>query len=263
MNKISGVYRITCTKTGKVYIGSSVDVLKRWSWHRFILRANSPMIGYGLTRPHPCQQDFNIHGGHSFEYAVIEECEKSTLREREQFWMDHPDYRDRYNYDVKANGSKKLSEQSRAWMSEAAKERNARPNYNKLISDRAREQHEQGRLGWKTRKAVTNRIPSNAELVQLKEWLTVNCEEGLIWWAQSNYNGKIQKGEPVGSNTGRSKFFLNKQSYDVDSTVWYFKHGEWPVTKPYHVNDDLSDDRIENLSLTKGEGKTRSTYPGV
>lgn len=35
-----GIYQITCTRTGKRYIGSSVDIPKRWTSHFWHLRRN-------------------------------------------------------------------------------------------------------------------------------------------------------------------------------------------------------------------------------
>ena len=34
MSIISGVYKITLTVDGRIYIGSAADIHKRWKWHR-------------------------------------------------------------------------------------------------------------------------------------------------------------------------------------------------------------------------------------
>jgi len=41
LNKIVGVYKITNTKNGKVYIGKSIDVNNRWKTHRRYLDNNN------------------------------------------------------------------------------------------------------------------------------------------------------------------------------------------------------------------------------
>lgn len=151
LEKQSGVYRITCKKTTRSYVGSSKSIKDRFTWHKFILRHNSPMIGYGLTRPHPCQEDWNIFGEKNFEFSIIELCDISLLKERENYWMNHEDYIDRYNDSVDAYGSGKRSNETKALMSEIAKERNMRPEYNKMLSERAKEQHRRGELGRKSK----------------------------------------------------------------------------------------------------------------
>ena len=151
-NKLCGVYRIYCVKSKRSYIGSSVDIKGRFTWHKFILRHNSPEIGYGLSREHPCQEDWNIFGSDSFLFEILALREPSERLILEQTYMDLHEYLDRYNFDVKANGSKKLSEETKRRMSEMAKIRNMEPKYNKMISDRAKRQHAEFNLGvhtWK------------------------------------------------------------------------------------------------------------------
>lgn len=145
--KICGVYRIYCSRTDRSYVGSSTDILNRFTWHKFILRHNSPKIGYGLTRDHPCQEDWNTFGESMFVFEILEECSAKDRIITEQRWMDSSEYSDRYNHDVAANGAKKMPADVRAIMSEVAKERNARPEYNRMISERAKRQHSEGKLG--------------------------------------------------------------------------------------------------------------------
>ena len=78
---MTGVYKITNTKTGLYYIGSSIDVEKRWKSHLHDLRYNCHNNKY-------LQNSFNKHGEKCFEFSVIEECTKETVREREDYWIN-------------------------------------------------------------------------------------------------------------------------------------------------------------------------------
>jgi predicted GIY-YIG superfamily endonuclease len=40
----SGVYQIRCIPTGKVYVGSAVDLFKRWAQHHRTLRKGEHTI---------------------------------------------------------------------------------------------------------------------------------------------------------------------------------------------------------------------------
>lgn len=79
--RTSGIYRILCIPTGKIYIGSAVNLYKRWQNHRCNLRGNR----------HPnshLQRAWQKYGEQAFTFEVIEECEPDRLLEREQFLLD-------------------------------------------------------------------------------------------------------------------------------------------------------------------------------
>lgn len=77
----AGIYMIKNIVNGKVYIGSSTNIRKRWNQHRCYLEGNK----------HHCkalQNSYNKHGKINFEYILVETCESSILEIREQFWID-------------------------------------------------------------------------------------------------------------------------------------------------------------------------------
>ena len=76
----AGVYKITCLKNNKVYVGGSTHVKQRWYGHKSALkhnRHNNPIL----------QGDWNEFGEGSFVFEMIEEMPadtpKSIVRERE------------------------------------------------------------------------------------------------------------------------------------------------------------------------------------
>jgi group I intron endonuclease len=74
-----GIYIIRCTQEETVYIGSSIDVHKRWSEHRNQLR----------QRTHHCaklQLAWDAYGDESFIFEVLEHTD--DLVQREQAWLD-------------------------------------------------------------------------------------------------------------------------------------------------------------------------------
>lgn len=77
----SGIYRITCTTTGKFYIGSSSNLQHRWTQHLYNFRNNI----HG--NPH-MQNAFNKHGEKSFIFEVVELTLPAFQLEREQHWLD-------------------------------------------------------------------------------------------------------------------------------------------------------------------------------
>ena len=81
ITKESGIYKILNIITGDFYVGSTVNLRKRWNEHRRKLIKN--------LRENPYLQNaWNKYSELAFEFSVIELCEKEILLEREQYYMD-------------------------------------------------------------------------------------------------------------------------------------------------------------------------------
>jgi group I intron endonuclease len=85
--KQSGIYKITNTVNGKIYIGSAVDLKKRWGRHVSNLNLN-------INKSKKLQAAWNKYGQDCFVFTIIEYCEKDKLIEREQYYIDtlRPEY---------------------------------------------------------------------------------------------------------------------------------------------------------------------------
>lgn len=78
---VSGIYQITNTSNGKFYIGSSQGIRERWRLHFWTLRDGSSHCRY-------LQSAWTKYGASSFVFEVLELCPKTSLLEREQFYID-------------------------------------------------------------------------------------------------------------------------------------------------------------------------------
>ncbi len=79
---MNGIYRITNLPTGRFYIGSAVNVERRWKRHIYDFKAQ---------RHHnsKLQRAWNKYGEHAFAFELLEEVsDASMLLEREQHYMD-------------------------------------------------------------------------------------------------------------------------------------------------------------------------------
>lgn len=75
-----GVYGILCLPTGKMYIGQSTDVKKRWNKHKNNLK--------GKTHFSPrLQKAWNKYGEDMFRLVLIEPSTKSKVYKRELWWI--------------------------------------------------------------------------------------------------------------------------------------------------------------------------------
>ena len=85
--KVSGIYEIRNTINGHCYIGSSVNIQKRWNEHIRDLSANKHHSIY-------LQRAWNKYGLDCFEFNVIEQCFFFALILREQYYINScsPEY---------------------------------------------------------------------------------------------------------------------------------------------------------------------------
>jgi len=77
----SGIYRIRNVISGKEYIGSSCNVRRRLTAHKW--RLNNKLH----TNP-ILQASWGVHGESAFIFEIIELCGIESLIEREQYWID-------------------------------------------------------------------------------------------------------------------------------------------------------------------------------
>lgn len=76
-----GIYKIKNKLNGKVYIGSSNDIKRRWSYHKWTLSK-------GKHHSKHLQRSYNKNGADSFSYKVIELVEKEDdLLDRENYYF--------------------------------------------------------------------------------------------------------------------------------------------------------------------------------
>lgn len=75
------IYKITCSKNNKFYIGSAMNTHRRWIKHRSALKK-----GYHHNKH--LQSAWDKYGENCFNFEILEECEEEQLIKREQFWLD-------------------------------------------------------------------------------------------------------------------------------------------------------------------------------
>lgn len=79
----SGIYQIRCLANGKIYIGSAVNIKKRWKLHLYDL-ANDRHHSSRL------QRSWNKYKADQFVFEILEIiADKADLVRTEQRWLDH------------------------------------------------------------------------------------------------------------------------------------------------------------------------------
>ena len=81
--KICGIYKIENLVNGKVYIGQSVDIYRRWKAHKYVSNEEN-REGYNK----PLYRAFRKYGIDNFSFEVIEECLEENLTEKEIYYIE-------------------------------------------------------------------------------------------------------------------------------------------------------------------------------
>lgn len=119
-----GIYIIVCLVNGRVYIGQSKHIQKRWLEHKEELQKGSHCNNH-------LQNAWNKYGEKSFVFSVLELCENSRLVEREQYWIDYyGGINSKNTYNFREAGSKgSMSEETLKIMSENTKRLRQNPDW--------------------------------------------------------------------------------------------------------------------------------------
>ena len=75
-----GIYKIISPK-GRIYIGQSVDIERRFKWHRNNTPKHKTRLANSLKK----------YGVENHLFEVIEQCEVSELNIKERYWQDYYD----------------------------------------------------------------------------------------------------------------------------------------------------------------------------
>lgn len=75
-----GIYKITNNVNGKIYIGQSVSIERRWAAHK----SNSK----NDNSNNKLYNSMNKYGIDNFSFEIINICPKEKLNERECFWIN-------------------------------------------------------------------------------------------------------------------------------------------------------------------------------
>lgn len=79
----TGIYKITEISSGKCYIGQAANLADRWKQH--IKRG----VGADAPTRNKLYPAMIAAGPENFTFEVVEECDRSLLDEREDYWQDY------------------------------------------------------------------------------------------------------------------------------------------------------------------------------
>lgn len=72
-----GIYKIENKINGKIYIGQSIEIERRWQKH---LVANDDFVIHRALKK---------YGKENFDFSIIEECNSLELNNKEKYWIDY------------------------------------------------------------------------------------------------------------------------------------------------------------------------------
>lgn len=168
VKKVRGIYKVTNKINGKVYIGQSVDIGRRWRQH---------MTAKDDIYFHKAIQKYGVE---NFEWEVIEQCKKKDLDAREIYWIE---YYDSFNkgYNCTKGGEGNSGEGSPNWKGGISYDLEHKKEYGKQYYQVNKEElKEYGKQWYEVNKEKMKEYrEANKEKIkqQMKEYYEVNKEE--------------------------------------------------------------------------------------
>ena len=208
-----GIYSILNLENGKIYVGQSIDIIRRFKAHLNSLRKNKHYNIY-------LQRAFNKYGEKSFEFNVLEYCTKEQLNNNEKWWINYfkSTLKEKgYNNESGGNSNYNISEETRKKMSNAqkgekhpmyGKKGKLSPNYGKKLSLETRKKisknhaHLTGKDHANYGKKYSEKWKKNMRLKVSKSKNTTgyfrvskpidkSCKQGFLWvYSYYNENNK-------------------------------------------------------------------------
>jgi len=180
MENKQGIYKILNNRTNKVYIGSSININKRFREHKNSLLKNK-------HRSPKLQNSYNIHGLSFFIFEIIELVDDiNELLKREQFYIDSfNSYHNGYNSRPKAesNYGRIVSDETKKKISDKLKG-NVGPNKGLIMSDEIKAKISKTRKG-----CVSNR--KGSEHTEESKIKMSEIRKGIKW--NPNYIGPSEE----------------------------------------------------------------------
>lgn len=140
-----GIYKIENLVNGKIYVGQSIDIERRWKQHSQELRSNRH-FNYHL------QNSWNKHGGDNFLFDILDECSEENLNSKESCWINKLDSLNKnkgYNMTDICGVTKQTQE---------VRDKISKARIGMKFSDEHRENIRQARLGTKSSEATKAKL---------------------------------------------------------------------------------------------------------
>ena len=90
----TGIYKITHIDSKKCYVGQAVNIAERWKQH---CKRGVGAEDWTRNKLYPAMYSLGIE---NFSFEIIEECERSKLNEREDYWQEFFHAKD-FGYSIK------------------------------------------------------------------------------------------------------------------------------------------------------------------
>lgn len=169
MKKICGIYKIINKINNKIYIGQSIDIIKRWYVH--IGTKSNSIIHKAIEK----------YGKDKFTFEVIEECDFEKLNEREIYWISFYDsFVKGYNLTIGGDGCKdrEITQEHKNKISEKLKNRIFSEEHKRKLSESKKNQSEETRIkNSKSKQKKVCQMDSNDTVINTYDSITEASEK--------------------------------------------------------------------------------------
>lgn len=90
----TGIYKITNIEEGKCYVGQAANIADRWRQH---IKRGIGAEAATRNKLYPAMLSLGVE---NFTFEIVEECDRTLLNEREDYWQDYF-YAKEFGYSIK------------------------------------------------------------------------------------------------------------------------------------------------------------------
>lgn len=210
------IYMILNGVNGKVYIGKSINIKKRFQKHRYHLNHNN----------HPnshLQSAWNKYGKSNFSFLVLEECDDQYLDEAEVEWISKCNSTDPskgYNLENGGDSGYVLSDEIKKKISIKNKGKN-NPFYGKKHSEESRRKMSESRKGKSPSNETLRKMSENFKGENNPQWgKSIIDEYGGLWFIKQLMSVGLSQKEfcrYLGINKSTLQRYLYRRGYSWSS----------------------------------------------
>lgn len=217
---ISGIYYIYNIINGKMYIGESVDIYRRWREHAQDLKD-------GAHDNVHLQRSWDKYGECNFKFNIIEKCKEDDLLEREKYWIKFYDsFNNGYNQTEGGEGCLGYKHNNEA------KEKMKKIKREQFQDIRNREKlskaHEFESL-------PIYQIDFNGNIV--KQWQSANWAAKMLGFSQTRIYEALNHNNRKKTYGGYIWIYVDKYNKDTFNLDWYIKRN-WNYRTFYQYDDN-------------------------
>lgn len=227
--KMTGIYLITNNINGKIYIGQSIDIKRRYAQHQRSGQPDKYANKNERDSNTPIHLAMQKYGIENFTLSILEQCSKDQLDEKEKYWIKkYNSCNKQIGYNISEGGQDKIGAKG------------------EFHSQAKLTQKEVDDIKYKLKNTTLSLTEINKEYPQVTKGILSMINQGHIWIDENEkYPLRVMNSGSKGSKNPRSKI---SEKIAMEIRIRY-SEGESPtkLAKEYSEKYPISESGVKAI----------------